>query len=153
MKTILNTTKTSTVLLVIIFIFSIHYLGLSKQDKRTSTFSNTKHVLSVSDAKEFAMKSEGNKPIVTIQGVLSGNLMENPMSIFLEDEEPTGLEDVLLYCTFSTDELSAFKLKPGAEITVSGKLNRKTGYVEVTDCKLICINEAVLLHDFTKTEE
>ena len=153
MKTIFNTTKSSTVLLVIILIFSIQYFGLSKQGKQTSTYSNTRHVLSVSDAKEIAMKSEGNESIVTIQGVCSGNEAKNLESILLEDEEPTGLEDVLLYCTFSPSELSTFKLKPGTEITVSGKLNRKTGYIEVTDCKLICINEAVLLQDFTKAAE
>lgn len=140
-------------MLVIILILSIQYLGLSKHTKESSATHYSINILSVSDAKEYVMKKGSDDVSVNIKGICSGNLSLGKYTIQLEDRESSGLEDVALICHFNVNELNAMQLKPGAEITVCGKLSRKYNYIEVTDCKLICINEGVLLNDFTEITE
>ena len=152
MKILYRKTKIGSLLLVIFLILAVQFFALSKHRKKTTDYNRNQQVLSVSDAKEFALKNNRSEEIVNVKGIYSGSSEKNSKGIVLEDIEPTGLEDMLLYCSFRNNELSSYKLKQGAEITVSGKLNRKLNYIEVTDCKLICINEAVLLYDFTTAE-
>ncbi len=153
MKSILSKSKIGTVLLVIFLIISIQYLGLSKYKRQSPAIYSSKNILSVSDAKEYVMKKGIGIERVNIKGIYSDNRSLDKYSIQLEDQEPSGLEDLVLICHFNLKELNALQLKPGAEITVNGKISRKYNYIEVTDCKLICINEGVLLNDFTEITE
>lgn len=99
------------------------------------------------------MKKGSGIARVNIKGIYSDNRSLDKYSIQLEDQEPAGLEDLVLICHFNLKELNALQLKHGAEITVNGKISRKYNYIEVTDCKLICINEGVLLNDFAEITE
>lgn len=144
--------KISTVVLIVLTIVTI-YAGFSKQRIPISTLPISNHIHSVSDAKELALRTGGTDTVVNVRGVFYGDSLNNRVVVQLEDEAPTGLEDILLYCSFSKKETNEMKLKPGAEITVCGKLNKKSNYIELTECRLICINEVVLIDDFTKMVE
>lgn len=137
MKTKLAKPLMAAVMLLCTFFF-FKFKSTSKQigEKNSKTF------LTVSDAKAKAFNQEQPQMIVNLKGIYTvlqktgtNNLLQ------LEDKEPTGMEDIPLYCIFSPDsKVYLGELEPGTELTVSGKLYRKNNSVEVADCKLICIN-------------
>jgi hypothetical protein len=112
--------------------------------KKSKTF------ITVSDAKAKAFQQQQAEEIVNLKGIYTvQQKTETGNSLLLEDEEPTGMEDIPLYCFFSAESNSYLKdLEPGTELMLSGMLNRRGNSVEVTDCKILCINKGTLINDF-----
>jgi hypothetical protein len=117
-----------------------------KSKSEQSVEKNSKTFLTVSDAKEKAYQQQEPEQIINLKGIYTvqqksgaGNLL------LLEDAEPTGMEDIPLYCIFSPESTSYLsELEAGTELVVSGKLYRKNNSVEVADCKIICINKGTI---------
>jgi hypothetical protein len=128
--------------LLLFALFAFKFKSTSKK----SNEKNLKPFLTVSDAKAMAFKLEQPELIVNLKGIYTVQQKTGTNNLLLlEDEEPTGMEDIPLYCIFSSESTAYLnELKPGTELIVSGKLYRKNNTVEVAECKVICINKGTI---------
>jgi hypothetical protein len=139
-------TKLVRPLMAAIIVLSALLVIKFKSTSVKSGEKNSKPFLTVSDAKAKAFKLEQPEMIVNLKGIYTvQQKTETSNLLLLEDEEPTGMEDIPLYCIFSAESTAYLsELEPGTELIVSGKLYRKNNTVEVADCKVICINKGTI---------
>lgn len=139
-------TKLAKPLTAALLVLSVILIFKIKPTSRQTSEKNSKTFLTVSDAKAKAFKQEQPEMIVTLKGIYIVQQKTGTNDVLqLEDEEPTGMEDIPLYCSFSKDvAVYLGKLEPGTELIVSGKLYWKNNSVEVADCRLICINKGTI---------
>jgi hypothetical protein len=105
-----------------------------------------KRFLTVADAKAKAFESPSPQYINNLKGIYSVKDTSAANNLFLLVDKEAGLmEDIPLYCTFSSDAIPYLnEIEPGAELVISGKLARKENTVTVTDCKLTSINKGTI---------
>jgi hypothetical protein len=138
-------TKLTKPLLAAALVLSAFFAFTSKSvvkptEKKSKTF------LTVSDAKAKAFELQQPETIVNIKGIYTVQSKSGiTNTLQLEDAEPNGMEDIPLYCIFSTESITYLnELEPGTELIVAGKLYWKNNRVEVADCRLICINKGTI---------
>lgn len=109
---------------------------------------NIKPFLTVNDAKIRAFQSNSPQTILNLKGIYTIQQQSvNKSVLLLEDEDPSAMEDVPFYCILSKNEM-IYELEPGTELTLSGTLARNGNSVELTNCRIICINKGTINTDY-----
>jgi hypothetical protein len=139
----INRTKKLMAVMLLLSSF-LFYKFRPKTDADTT--ANSKKYLTVSDAKVKAWQLQAPEAVVNLKGIYT--VQQNTSKgilLQLEDAEPTGMEEVPLYCRFTSDNQFWLKeIVPGTELVISGMISRNNNSVQVTDCKIICINKGTV---------
>jgi hypothetical protein len=142
-------TNRTFIFIAAIFLLAVFFI-LGKHGSSTGRIMEVKKTfLTVSDAKAKAFTSETPQRVINLKGIYTVG-EQSPFNnyLLLEDEEPTGMEDVPLYCLFNTGSREWLQqLEPGTELTVTGILSWNGSKVEVTDCNILCINKGTITAD------
>jgi hypothetical protein len=144
MKTSLKKILGAAVLVTAVFFAILNFRATSgKPEVKAKSF------LTVVDAKAKAFQSSEPQYVNNLKGIYSVKHTSGANNLFLLVDAEAGLmEDVPLYCSFSSDAMPYLKdIEPGAELVISGVLARKENTVAVTDCKLTCINKGTISKD------
>lgn len=139
-------TNLARVLIAAAFLTAVFFSAKQSHYVIDKQYQNSKPFLTVSDAKAQAFKSSSPQFINNLKGiytVIGSSSSKNVL--LLEDEEAGLMEDVPLYCIFNDESMFYLNdLQPGSELIISGTLSRKGNAVELTDCKLNCINKGTI---------
>ncbi len=102
--------------------------------------AENKKGMSVAEAKDFLDADDANSgKEVTVSAYSWGSneRMDGKIQLNLGDEKLEGMQSASFACMFGKDEASAVKaIAKDALVTVTGKINKGAGGVELNDCKL-----------------
>lgn len=97
--------------------------------------------MSIADAKAFLDENESNAgKEVTVTAFSWGynEMMGGMLSLNLGDKKLEGFQQATFSCKFDQSQAEAVKaIAKDAKVTVTGKIGKGSGGVELTDCKLI----------------
>ena len=97
--------------------------------------------MSVADAKAFLNENEtnsGKEVTVTAYSWGYNEMMGGLLSLNLGDQKLEGFQQATFSCQFDQSQAGAVKaIAKDAKVTVTGKIGKGSGGVELTNCKLI----------------
>lgn len=118
-----------------------------KQETTSTTkedASSEKKGMSIAEAKAFLEADPANKgKEVTVSGYSwgSNDRMGGEVQLNLGDKKLEGMQQASFSCIFTKEQATAAKaLAKDALVTVSGKIAKGAGGVEMTDCKIMSDN-------------
>jgi hypothetical protein len=107
----------------------------------TTESSSGKKGMTVSEAKDFLDADEANKGkevTVTAYSWGSNERMDDKIQLNLGDQKLEGMQSASFACMFGKDQSAAIKaIAKDALVTVTGKISKGAGGVELNDCKLV----------------
>lgn len=110
-------------------------------DSKTTDSPGEKKGMTVAEAKDFLDADEANKgKEVTVSAYSWSNneRMGGEIQLNLGDKKLEGMKQATFSCIFGKDQAAAIKaIAKDAMVTVTGKISKGAGGVELNDCKLV----------------
>lgn len=134
--------KKSLLLITVLIFCFITLAGCSNSDKKESgSITNAeKKGLTVKEAKAFLDADETNKGkevTVTAYSWGTNNRMGGEVQLNLGDKKLEGAQQANFSCIFKKEEAAAVKaIAKDALVTITGKIAKGSGGIELTDCKI-----------------